>query len=61
MSSCFQKSVPKLQATKFDGDPLGWLKWFSVFQATVDRSPMSSAEKKINLQSLLIGEAKSSG
>ena len=45
MSSCFQKSVPKLQATKFDGDPLSWLKWFSVFQATIDRSPMSSAEK----------------
>ena len=44
MSSCFQKSVPKLQATKFDGDPLSWLKWFIVFQATFDRSPMSSAE-----------------
>ena len=58
MSSCLQKSVPKLQATKFDGDPLSWLKWFSVFQATIDRSPMSSAEKMIHLQSLLIGEAK---
>ena len=58
MSSFFQKSVPKLQATKFDGDPLSWLKWFSVFQATIDRSPKSSAEKMIHLQSLLIGEAK---
>ena len=59
MSSSFENSVPKLQATKFDGDPLSWLKWFSVFQATIVRSPMSSAEKKMNhLQSLLIGEAK---
>ena len=24
MSSCFQKSVQKLEATKFDGDPLSW-------------------------------------
>ena len=58
MSSCFQKSVPKLQATRFDGNPLKWLKWFSVLQATIDRSPMSSAEKMIHLQSHVIGEAK---
>ena len=58
MSTCFQKSVPKLQATKFDGNPLDWMKWFSIFQATIDRSPMSLSEKMIHLQSLLTGEAK---
>ena len=58
MSFCFQKLIPKLQTTKFDGDSLSWLKRFSVFQATNNCSPMSSAEKMIHLQSLLIGEAK---
>ena len=58
MSTCFQKSVLKLQATKFDGNPLDWMKWFRIFQATIDRSPMSLSEKLIHLQSLLTGEAK---
>ena len=34
------------------------MKWFSIFQATIDRSPMSLSEKMIHLQSLLTGEAK---
>ena len=58
MSTCFQKSVRKLQATKFDGNPLDWMKRFSIFQAAIDRSPMSLSEKMIHLQSLLTGEAK---
>ena len=56
--TCFQKSVPKLNADHFNGDPLSWMKWFSTFQATIDRSPMISPEKMIHLQSLLNGEAK---
>ena len=52
MSTCFQKSVPKLQATKFDGSSLDWMNWFDIFQATVDRSPMSLSEKMIHLQLL---------
>ena len=59
MSTCFQKSEPNLQATKFDGNPLDWMKWFSIFPAAIDRSPMSLSEKMIHLQSLLTGEAKS--
>ena len=59
MSICIQKSVPKLQATKFDDNPLDWMKWFRIFQAPIDRSPMSLSEKMIHLQSLLTGEAKS--
>ena len=58
MSVCFQKSVPKLHAETFNGDPMKWIKWYSIFKATIDQSPMSSAEKMIHLQSLLTGEAK---
>ena len=60
MSQClfFQKSVPKLHADHFDGDPISWMKWYSIFQATIDRSPMTSSEKMIHLQSLLTGETK---
>ena len=58
MSTCFQKSVPKLHADHFDGDPLSWMKWYSIFQATIDRAPTTSSEKMIHLQSLLTGEGK---
>ena len=58
MSTCFQKSVPKLHADHFDGDPIRWMKWYSIFQATIDKVPMTSSEKITHLQSLLTGEAK---
>ena len=45
MSVCFQKSVPKLHAETFNADPMKWIKWYSIFKATIDKSPMSSAEK----------------
>ena len=57
-SVCFQKSAPKLHAEAFNGDPMKWIKWYSIFKATIDQSSMSSAEKMIHLQSLLTGEAK---
>ena len=34
------------------------MKWFSTFQATVDRATMTSPEEIIPLRSLLTGEAK---
>ena len=58
MSVCFQKSVPKLHAETFNGDPMKCMKKYSIFKATIDQSPMSSAEKMIHLQSLLTGEAR---
>ena len=58
MSVCFQQSVPKLHAETLNSDPMKWIKWCSIFKATIDQSPMSSAEKMIHLQSLLTGEAK---
>ena len=45
MSVCFQKYVPKLHAETFNGDPMKWINWYSIFKATIDQSPMSSAEK----------------
>ena len=58
MSTCFQKSVPKMNADLFNGDPLSWMKWFITFQATIERAQMTSSKKMIHLQSLLTGEAK---
>ena len=58
ISVCFQKSVPILHAETFKGDQMKWIKWCGNFKATVDQSPMSSAEKLIHLQSLLTEEAK---
>ena len=58
MSTCFQKSVPKLYVDHFDGDPKSRMKWYSIFQATIDRALMISSENLIHLQSLLTGEAK---
>ena len=57
-STCFQKSVPKLNADHFNGDALSWMKWLGTFQVTIDRAPMTSPEKMIHLQSLLTGKAK---
>ena len=58
MSTCFQKSVPKLHADHFDDDPVSWMKWYSIFQATNDRAPMTPSEKMIHLHLLFTGEAK---
>ena len=58
MSTSFQKFVPKLHADHFDGDPISWMKWYSIFQATIDRAPITSSEKMIHLQSLFTGDAK---
>ena len=57
MSPCFQISVRKLHAEKSNGDPMKWIKWNSIFKATIDHSTISSAEKMVHLQSLLTREA----
>ena len=44
MSVFVQKSVPKLSAETFNGNPMKWIKWYSIFKATIDQSQMSSAE-----------------
>ena len=49
---------PSCKQQKFDGNPLNWMKWFSIFQATIGCSPISLSEKMIYHQLLLTGEAK---
>ena len=34
------------------------MNWYGIFQATIDRAPMTSSEKMTHLQSLITGEAK---
>ena len=58
MSKCFQKSLPQLHVETFNGDPMKWIKWYSNVKATINQSAMSSAEKMVDLQSLLRDEAK---
>ena len=58
MSTCFQIFIPELRVDHFDGDPRIWMKCYSIFPATIDRAPIISSEKMIDLQSLLTGEAK---
>ena len=45
MSICFQKSVPKLHPETFNGDPVKWTRWYSIFKAFIDQSSMYSAGK----------------
>ena len=43
-----------MNADLFNGDPLSWMKWFTTFQATIDRAQMTSPKKMIHLQSVAI-------
>ena len=49
----FQKSIPKVKPTKYIGDPLLWLDWIGLFNATIHSSDMTTAEKMTHLQSLV--------
>ena len=59
MSSTFQKSIPKVKPTTFNGDPLLWLDWIGLFNATIHSSDMTTAEKMTHLQTLVKDQAKS--
>ena len=52
-------SLPKLKLTNFDGNPLEWPEWASVFIATVDQRPIPDSEKVIHLKTLLTGKSGS--
>ena len=53
-------NLPKLKLNSFDGNPLEWSEWSSMFIATVDRRPIPNSEKMSHLKTLLTGKAKSS-
>lgn len=57
-STTFQKSVPKLSLTRFDGEPLHWVDWAGMFSAIIDKTAMSQSEKMAHLQQHCVGKAK---
>ena len=52
-------SLPKLRLNNFDGNPLEWPEWSSMFTATVDKRMHPDSEKMSHLKTLLTGKAKS--
>ena len=52
-------NLPKLRLKNFDGNPLGWPEWSSMFIATVDQRPIPDSEKMSHLKTLLTGKASS--
>ena len=52
-------SLPKLRLNNFDGNPLEWPEWSSMFIATVDKRMIPDSEKMSHLKTLLKGKAKS--
>ena len=52
-------SLPKLRLNKFDGDPLHWSDWSSLFKSIVHDANLSLNGKMQHLQNSVIGRAKS--
>ena len=52
-------SLQKLKLNNFDGNPLEWPEWSSMFIATVDQRPIPESEKMSHLKTLLTGKARS--
>ena len=52
-------SLPNLKLNNFDGNPLEWPEWSSMFVATVDQRRMPDSEKMSQLKTLLTGRAGS--
>ena len=49
----------KLKLNNFDGNPLEWPDWLSMFSATVDQRPIPDSEKMSHLKTLLTGKTRS--
>ena len=52
-------SLPKSRLKIFDGNPLEWPEWSSMFIAIVDRRMIPDSEKMSHLRTLLTGKANS--
>ena len=52
-------TLPKLKLNNFDGNPLEWPEWSSMFIATVDQRPIPDSEKMSHLKTLLTGNKRS--
>ena len=51
-------SLPKLKLDSFDGDPIRWSDWMSMFQSIIDVADISRNAKMQHLQNAVIGRAK---
>ena len=51
-------SLPKLKLDSFNGDPIRWSDWMSVFQSIIDDADISRNAKMQHLQNAVIGRAK---
>ena len=51
--------LPKMRLNIFDGNPLEWPEWSSMFIATKDKRMIPDSEKMSHLKTLLTGKAKS--
>ena len=51
-------SLPKLKLDSFDGDPIRWSDWMSMFQSIIDDADISCNTKMQHLQNALVGRAK---
>ena len=53
------RSLPKLKLNNFDGNPLEWPEWSSMFIATVNQRPIPDSKKMSHTKTLLTGKARS--
>ena len=51
-------SLPKLKLDSFDGDPIRWSDWMSMFQSIIDDADITRTAKMQHLQNAVIGRAK---
>ena len=59
VDSGFLGNLPRLELTKFSGEPGEWPRWFALFQTLVDnQASLSETEKMAHLQGSVIGPAQ---
>ncbi|KAL9961563.1 hypothetical protein ACROYT_G030524 [Oculina patagonica] len=58
MKSVFPRSLPKLELARFDGNPLEWPTFISLFKCLVHDQPLTDTQRMTHLQRALAGNAK---
>ena len=58
MKSVFPRSLPKLELPRFDGNPLEWPTFISLFKCLVHDQPLTDTQRMTHLQRALAGNAK---
>ena len=56
--SIFPRSLPKLDLPRFDGNPLEWPTFISLFKCLVHDQPLTDTQRMTHLQRALVGNAK---